>query len=254
MSWIFKKKTSAQNPTPAAGLATLYVDPVVSSLPVLVIKDETGFITTWSRSIEGVAPATPAAGTLLLYPKTDHTYYTLDSNAVERRVGPGTSLVTPIVAASAGINATETVVLSASIPANAINAGTTYRIIASGVCTSTVANVSNFRCRIGPTTLTGVIPAVVTPTAAASGTAIPFQVEIIVTVRTTGVSGTALGVAVLTNNGVTGVSAAASVVGQVTAAVTVNTTVANLLELTYQAAAATTTCTFHNSLIELVAA
>jgi hypothetical protein len=56
----------------------------------------------------------------------------------------------------------------------------------------------------------------------------------------------------LLNNGVTGVSAAAVVVGQVTTAVTIDTTAALRLELTYQAAAATTTCTFHNALIEIV--
>jgi hypothetical protein len=93
---------------------------------------------------------------------------------------------------------------------------------------------------------------VVTPTAAASGTAVPFSVELLVTIRTNGASGTALGSGTLLNNGVTGVSSAAVVVGQVTATVTVDTTVANLIELTYQAAAATTTCTFHNALIELV--
>ena len=157
-----------------------------------------------------------------------------------------------ITAASAGINSTETVVTSLSAPANSLKAGSTYRIKASGVCTSSAANASNFRFRIGATTLTGAIASVVTPTAAASGTAIPFSVELLVTIRASGASGTALGSATLLNNGVTGVSAAAVVVGQVTATITVDTTVANLIELTYQAAAATTTCTFHNALIELV--
>lgn len=157
-----------------------------------------------------------------------------------------------ITAASAGINSTQTVVESISIPANSLKAGTTYRIKASGVCTSSAANASNFRARIGTTTLTGNIAAEVTPTAAASGTNIPFSVELIFTVRTIGASGTAIGSGTLLNNGVTGVSAAAVVVGQVTTAVTVDTTVANLVELTYQAAAATTTCTFHNALIEIV--
>lgn len=157
-----------------------------------------------------------------------------------------------ITAASAGINSTQTVVESISIPANSLKAGTTYRIKASGVCTSTAANASNFRARIGPTTLTGAIAAVVNPTAATSGTNIPFSVELLFTVRTIGASGTAIGSGTLLNNGVTGVSAAAVVVGQVTTAVTVDTTVTNLVELTYQAAATTTTCTFHNALIEIV--
>jgi hypothetical protein len=157
-----------------------------------------------------------------------------------------------LIAATAGINTTETVVDSIVLPVNALKVGSTIRIKASGVCTSTVANASNFRFRIGATTLTGAIASVVTPTAAASGTNIPFSVELLVTVRTIGASGTAIGSGTLLNNGVTGVSAAAVVVNQVTTAVTIDTTTALRLELTYQAAAATTTCTFHNALIEIV--
>ena len=159
-----------------------------------------------------------------------------------------------IVAASAGINSTQTVVKSITIPANTLKVGSTYRITASGVCTSSAANASNFRIRIGTTTLTGVIAAVATPTAAASGTNVPFSINFLVTVRSIGASGTAIGSTVLLNNGVTGVSAAAVVVDQVTTAVTINTTVALLFELTYQAAAATTTCTFHNASIEQIQA
>jgi len=159
---------------------------------------------------------------------------------------------TVITAASAGINSTETVVSSVSIPANTLAVGSTFRITATGRCTSTGANVSNFRVRIGTTTLTGTIPAVVTPTAAASGTNISFAVEFLVTVRTSGGSGTIIGSGSLLNTGVTGVSNAAVSINQVATAVAVDTTVANLLEVTYQAAAATTTCTFQNALIELV--
>jgi hypothetical protein len=157
-----------------------------------------------------------------------------------------------ITAASAGINSTETVIDSIVLPVNALKVGSTILIKASGVCTSTVANASNFRFRIGATTLTGAIAAVVTPTAAASGTNVPFSVEMLVTVRAVGVSGTAIGSATLLNNGVTGVSNAAVAVNQVTSPVTIDTTAALRLELTYQAAAATTTCTFHNALIEIV--
>jgi hypothetical protein len=197
--------------------------------------------------------ATPAAGQAALF--IDNTVSAAPLPCVKDETGGLIYLprgLAAIVAASAGINSTETVVASATIPANAMNIGTTYRLLCSGVCTSTVANASNFRARIGTTTLTGVVASVVTPTAAASGTAIPFFVELIVTLRTIGSSGTAIGSGFLNNNGVTGVSAAAVVVGQVVATVTVNTTVQNLLELTYGAAAATTTCTFHNAIIEVL--
>lgn len=157
-----------------------------------------------------------------------------------------------IAAASAGINSTETQVVSLVIPAGMMVAGSTYRITASGVCTSTGANVGHFRARLGTTTLTGNIAVDVSPTAAASGTAIPFLIDMLVTVRTAGATGTLIGSGSLENNGVTGVSATTPVVAQTTATVAVDTTAAKLIELTFQAAAATTTCTFHNAEIALV--
>jgi len=154
-----------------------------------------------------------------------------------------------ITAASAGINSTETQVVGLALPANSVSAGTTYRIMASGVCTSSAANVGHFRARIGTTTLTGNIAVDVSPTAAASGTAIPFSVDILVTVRTSGASGAVIGSGNLANNGATGVSAAATAVAQSTATVALDTTANKILELTFQAAAATTTCTFHDAAI-----
>lgn len=164
----------------------------------------------------------------------------------------GATGLASIASASAGINNVETVVVGYTIPANSATAGTTYRITASGVCTSSAANASNFRVRIGTTTLIGNIAAVVTPTAATSGTAIPFAVDALVTIRTIGAGGTVIGSIVLNNHGVTGVSATTPRVGQVVATVAVDTTANKLLELTYVAAATTTTCTFHNATLELV--
>lgn len=155
-------------------------------------------------------------------------------------------------AATGGINTTETVLVSTTVLANTAAVGTTWRLFASGVCTSTVANASNFRVRIGTTTLIGNVAAVVTPTAATTGTAIPFAVDALVTIRTIGAGGTVIGSIVLNNHGVTGVSAATPRVGQVVATVAVDTTADKLLELTYVSAATTTTCTFHNATLELV--
>lgn len=194
----------------------------------------------------------PAYGTLTL---TDTGFQMLDqygniltnsSNVVD------TTGLAALSAATAGINSTETVVLSATLAANTLKVGSTFRPYASGVCTSSAANASNFRVRIGTAgTSADAIAAVVTPTAAATGTAIPFSIDFLVNVRSIGSGGTIIGSGNLTNNGVTGVSAAASVVGQVTTAVTVNTTVQNIIQISYVAAAATTTCTFHNAAITL---
>jgi hypothetical protein len=245
----------------------------------------TGSSTTLARSdhlhgreaLGGAAGAsavadTAAAGTSVLNSRSDHRH-SREAFGASVPVGSGTAAVgsaatvvrsdhvhpltsaasaSAIVAASTGINSTETQVVTLALAAGTIAAGTSYRITASGVCTSTVANASHFRARLGTTTLSGNIAVDVSPTAAASGTAIPFLVNILVTVRTNGASGSLIGGGALDNNGVTGVSAAAQVVAQTTATVAVDTTVANLIELTFQAAAATTTCTFHNAIITVV--
>ena len=56
----------------------------------------------------------------------------------------------------------------------------------------------------------------------------------------------------LNNNGVTGISAAAVVIGTPTAAVAINTTVANTIQVSYSSAATTTASTFQLAAIELV--
>jgi len=157
-----------------------------------------------------------------------------------------------ITATSAAINTTETIVTSATLAANSLKVGTTFRVYASGTCTSSAANASNFRIRIGTAgTSADAVAAVITPTAATSGTNVPFYLEFTVTIRSIGSSGTVLGVGNLQNNGTTGVTAASQVVAQTTATVTVNTTVQNIIQLSYVSAATTTTSTFYTGVITL---
>jgi hypothetical protein len=194
----------------------------------------------------------PANGTLILNDLGIQMSDALGNDLVNNSNATDTSGLAALTAATAGINTTETAVLTATLAANTLKVGTSFRIYATGVCTSSVANASNFRVRIGTAgTSADAVAVVITPTAAASGTAIPFFADFLVTVRSIGSSGSILGSGVLTNNGVTGVSAAAAVVAQTTATVTVNTTVQNIIQISYVAAAATTTCTFHNAAITL---
>jgi hypothetical protein len=176
----------------------------------------------------------------------------LDSSGSNYVATTPSNLATSITAASAGINSAETSVVSLTIPANYIStAGKTFLLTAFGVCTSSAANASNFRARIGTAgSSADNAAAVITPTAAASGTAIPFLVEMVVTVRSVGSGGSIIGGGALNNNGVTGVSAAAVVAASLTATVALNTTVQNILQLSYVAAASTTTCTFHGAVIQ----
>lgn len=159
-----------------------------------------------------------------------------------------------LTAATAAIANTETVVLSATLPANLMAAGTTFRIVATGVGTATTATAgSTWRVRIGTTTLTGNIAASLTGTSAI-GTAIPFVVTALVTVRTAGASGTIIGSLVYNSNAATGNLNTTIAVGQVTTAVAVDTTAQKLLELTYISGVSTTTSTYHNAVIEMVKA
>jgi hypothetical protein len=161
---------------------------------------------------------------------------------------------TSIVAATAGINTTETIITQKAIAASQLIAGTTYRITVYGTCTSTAANASNIRVRLGTAgTTADPVVAVITPTAATSGSSVPFKANLFVTIRTTGSgTGTTVGQGDLNNNGVTGISAAADVISAVTTTSALNTTVQNTISLTYSSAATTTTSTFQIASIEIV--
>jgi hypothetical protein len=122
-------------------------------------------------------------------------------------------------------------------------AGTTYRFIAFGVRTGTTSSTGIVRVRIGTTTLTGAIAGTVTTTA--STTASTFRYEGLITIRTAGASGTALG-------GMLSTYGTSLVLNQVTTAVTVDTTVSNFVQLTFQAGTTGDTWTFYNAVIEQV--
>lgn len=155
------------------------------------------------------------------------------------------------ISASAAINTTHTVISSIlaaenRLMANALRTGSTIRFVVIGTCTATVANASTFRVLMGTnnsTSDTAVLTAAVT--SAASGTAIPFRVEIIITCRSVGASASFYGAMTVLNNGVTGISSAAdanlTVLGTMA---TVSSLNALYVNLSYQSAAATTTSTF----------
>lgn len=155
-----------------------------------------------------------------------------------------------------GVNTTETTICGGpsgrQLVAGQLQVGTTCRIIAGGTCTSTAANASNFKVRFGPYAggSDTLMLTAATAAAATSGTSIPFSVLIVFTVRTIGVSGTVAGSLVLINGGTTGISTVVTQVIAMTAAA-INTTVASYITFQYNSAAATTTSTFTNAVIEL---
>jgi hypothetical protein len=161
---------------------------------------------------------------------------------------PGLAVRTSAVA----IANTETLVLGVALPTGYMAAGTTFRIRAYGRLTSGATGGSSiFRCRIGTTTLTGNIPASLTITNANNATAAPFILDILVTVRTAGGSGTAIGNVSVRGGTVTAFTSAGEV-SALSSTVVVATNAAKRVELTYISGNAGTTATFENVVIEAV--
>jgi hypothetical protein len=164
-------------------------------------------------------------------------------------------------AASSAINTVETLLIKAplviprtdfgqSFPGT-LNVGTLVRATLYGTCTATAANASTFTIRagiLGTTADASVATAAVT--SATSGSAIPFQVVIDLTVQTLGAAGTAFGSMNVTNTGVTGIAAVTNTVVPFTSS-TLATTTATWLDITYVTAVNTTTSTFQNCTIEI---
>jgi hypothetical protein len=158
--------------------------------------------------------------------------------------------VAAISAATAAINTPETTVVSYTVPANTIAAGTTYRVVAYATCTSTAANVSNLRIRFGSTgTSSDTSLADLAITAATSGTNVNFRVEFIITFQSTTVAEIE---AVLQNNGATGIYTAQQAIMNPANATGLTTTSNEVLQFSYGSAASTTTSTFYVAFIELV--
>lgn len=151
-------------------------------------------------------------------------------------IGP----VSSITANNAYTGTAEATITSTTIAANTMTAGATYKFSVFGVRTGATASTGIIRLRIGTTTLTGVIPATVTM--ASTATASTFTAEGIVTIRTAGATGTALG-AIMSIYGTT------VLLSQSTATVTVNTTVSNLMEVTFAAGTTGNTYTFYNAAV-----
>lgn len=143
---------------------------------------------------------------------------------------PRPAMLASRTSSTSAIGNTETVVLSATIPAGTLQAGDTFRIVAGGIHTNdNLSATGTYNVRIGPTTLTGAVAAAATLGYGGSArTNVEFIVQAQITFRTVGASGTAIG-------GVaTSFIVSANTNGAITSPVTVDTTVDNLIELTYQ--------------------
>lgn len=155
--------------------------------------------------------------------------------------------------ATGAITSTETQVLGITIPAGSFTVGSTYRFTAHALLTSSAANSVTFRMRVGPTTLTGSAAMARALTATTTASSDGFTVSGLFTVRTVGASGTCIGNVSIVGSGAQPFSTNAASSAS-NAAVSVDTTVANILEFTIQTGAGTTSVTVTQALWECVMA
>ena len=154
---------------------------------------------------------------------------------------------------TATITTTQTQVVGITIPANTFTAGSVYEFDIWGNVTSSAANTVTMRLRVGTTTLTGNIIANVAPTATTTASNNSFHLTGTVTVRSVGASGTIIGGIQFIGQDTQPFTVRLRA-SQETATVTVNTTVANILEATIVTGGATTSVTVQQATIRCVMA
>jgi hypothetical protein len=149
---------------------------------------------------------------------------------------------------------TETVVVGITVPANTLVAGMTFGITAAGVgTTGATPGTGIWRVRIGPTTLTGNVAATESLLQTANRTTKNFWFDSIITIRTAGASGTALGpMAFIGGTDPNNLFSLTSILAIAPSPVVVDTTVENKIELTYISGNAGTTLYFDIACIYLL--
>jgi len=192
-------------------------------------------------TVNGTAqlPSNTSIGTVS---STEIGYVDGVTSNIQTQLNSKERLVAKLTAATAAIANTETVVLSFTAAANTIVAGDVFRFTGYATATGSTAASPILRIRIGTTTLTGATTASVT-TAAATSSVTNFRFEAMVTCRTAGSSGTIGGAGNVLYGGGT-------YTGGVTATATVNTTVQNLVEVTFISGLASRTYVFDHAILE----
>jgi hypothetical protein len=145
---------------------------------------------------------------------------------------------------------TETNLVTYSVPANTIVAGTAYRAKLLGIGTSTAANTNTFNVYWGPNgNNTDTNIGSLSLTAATTGSNVAFAVELIITFRTTGsvvVGGTCI------DSGGTGISNAVAKAVSNTVVSGLTTSSNEILTVTWVSGATTTSAVFGQAGTELV--
>ena len=158
---------------------------------------------------------------------------------------------TALAAATGNIANTQTQVVGLTIDADSLIAGSTYRLTGYGVASNSAGSNQSLtlRVRIGPTTLTGNIACSRAPNILNGAAGEGFGCEFIFTVRTAGASGTCIANGWSMSGPANPLNTNAYVT-QGTSTVAVDTTVANILELTAVTGHASATANFTVATIE----
>lgn len=200
-----------------------------------------------SRQV-GLTSAVPVATSPILLSADGVATTLAASDHLHQTPGGFASLV-----ADAAIANTETVVVSASLPAGFMKAGTTFRVRALGsLTTGATGGTAQFRCRVGPTTKLGAVVGNASQVNANSVSAAPFELEMLITIRTVGASGATMGVATVKAQTAAPIAFTSKDTIVLSGAPTVDTTIVNLIELTYISGNAGSTATFKVAELEVV--
>ncbi len=199
--------------------------------------------------LNSAAPSAPASGKSTLYTTTSNAGgqpWVLHPSGLTYGL-VGNLAVTSTL--SSAIGNTETQIIGVTIPANSVAVGTTFRISAQGLATNTSsATTSTWRIRMHTSSLGATIlqsQAIVNTTTGRTNVA--AEIEALITVYSIGGSGSALAML----NVIGGSNGATLPTVGVTAAVTVDTTVNRVLELTFISGGATTTYQNISACIEI---
>jgi hypothetical protein len=201
------------------------------------------------------------AGDLLIVPQhgTGTTgsivFVTTGTSSSYLRPGMGGNIavgVNSLTADSGAVTTTETVVLNDFLAAGQGYAGLTWFFQLMGSVTSSVANTINLRVRIGPTTLTGAVVASLSKNATTTASSDGFMMSGHVTIRSTGGGGLCKGNFYVIGSPAQPFANENYATSQ-TAAVAIDTTVDNLIEVTVVTGAGTTTVNVRDGFIQVAA-
>lgn len=205
---------------------------------------------------KAATPATPAADKAEVFlDTTAETLRYIEDTGTVREMGVNSPCA--IVATPSGIANTETAFLGGTnnwrVYTNQLKAGSVIRVTVEGTYTAGAGAAAIFRIRLGTagTTADTALATFTLGTSAASGTNIPFEVTLVVTMRTVGAASTQVGHAKVINQGTTGLYTAAADIREATTAAC-DTTASNWLTVTFISASASNTATIKQAYGELV--